>query len=408
MQPQPSHAHPNTLASERGAFDLPSIITGVVVVGVLTAGVLASVFGVIPFAQDNGAKQDLSAVRTAQGVQLAKHGAYLDKSGLAAAGLTGSLPAKMTVTSTGAEFCASTVSGAGNTFLVTSDNSVVRPGACTKPFDFTTPPAWTLQTGAGNGGWYDDLAISADGTKVYTGTTSPSGSILRSSDSGATWAASTGVGGGDFVSAAASDDGTKLVGGRNRNYLQTSTDSGATWVARIGPGLANWSGVASSGDGMKLAAVEDKGGVWTSADGGVNWTNRTNAGSGTTGGTWTGIGISDDGTKLVAGRLGGMLYTSADSGATWKAHSELPTIGSWYSLATTPDGKNMIAADADEKHNKAGAAIYISTDSGATWTKQTSAGNKYWVSVASSDDGTKLVAGVRDGYVYISVNGGAS
>lgn len=57
--------------SEAGAFDLPSILVGVVVVGILTAGVLASIFGVIPFAQDKGAQQDLGAVVTAQGVYLA-------------------------------------------------------------------------------------------------------------------------------------------------------------------------------------------------------------------------------------------------------------------------------------------------------------------------------------------------
>ena len=57
--------------NEAGAFDLPSILVGVVVVGILTAGVLASIFGVIPFAQDKGAQQDLGAVVTAQGVYLA-------------------------------------------------------------------------------------------------------------------------------------------------------------------------------------------------------------------------------------------------------------------------------------------------------------------------------------------------
>ena len=58
------------LRSESGAFDLPSIITGVIAVAILAGGVLAAVFGVIPFAQDHSAKQDLGAVRTAQGVAM--------------------------------------------------------------------------------------------------------------------------------------------------------------------------------------------------------------------------------------------------------------------------------------------------------------------------------------------------
>ena len=73
------------LRSARGAFDLPSIIAGVVVVGILTAGVLAAVFGVIPWAQDNAAKQDLSAVRTAEGVARTKDGKFLTSEGLSAA-----------------------------------------------------------------------------------------------------------------------------------------------------------------------------------------------------------------------------------------------------------------------------------------------------------------------------------
>lgn len=60
--------------NEKGAFDLPSIMIGVAVVAILTVGVLAAIFGVIPWAQDNAAKQDASAVVTAQGVYHAQFG----------------------------------------------------------------------------------------------------------------------------------------------------------------------------------------------------------------------------------------------------------------------------------------------------------------------------------------------
>lgn len=58
--------------NEKGAFDLPSIMIGVAVVAILTVGVLAAIFGVIPWAQDNAAKQDASAIVTAQGVYFAQ------------------------------------------------------------------------------------------------------------------------------------------------------------------------------------------------------------------------------------------------------------------------------------------------------------------------------------------------
>ncbi|MCC3292429.1 fibronectin type III domain-containing protein [Arthrobacter sp. zg-Y1110] len=70
------------LRKSSGAFDLPSIITGVVVVGILAAGVLAAIFGVIPFAQDRGAKQDLSSIRTAEGVAKSKDNRFMDHAGL--------------------------------------------------------------------------------------------------------------------------------------------------------------------------------------------------------------------------------------------------------------------------------------------------------------------------------------
>ena len=39
---------------------------------------------------------------------------------------------------------------------------------------------------------------------------------------------------------------------------------------------------------------------------------------------------------------------------------------------------------------------------GATWTARTSAGSRSWYGVASSSDGTKLVAVVDGGYIYTS------
>lgn len=80
------------LRSIRGAFDLTSILVGVVVVGILTAGVFAAVFGVIPFAQDNASRQDLSAARTAQGVAKAKDGKYEGTEALKNAGYLSGTP----------------------------------------------------------------------------------------------------------------------------------------------------------------------------------------------------------------------------------------------------------------------------------------------------------------------------
>lgn len=53
--------------------------------------------------------------------------------------------------------------------------------------------------------------------------------------------------------------------------------------------------------------------------------------------------------------------------------------------------------------------LWTSTDSGATWTQQTNAGQRPWFGVASSADGTILLAGVyNNGYLYSSVNSGVT
>jgi type II secretory pathway pseudopilin PulG len=121
--------------NEAGAFDLPSILVGVVVVGVLTAGVLASIFGVIPFAQDKGAQQDLGAIVTAEGVYKAQSNGYTDLDGLKATAPAGSGRAgdlvsdsldatKISVKSSNVGvFAAATKSGSGKVFYLTDANT---------------------------------------------------------------------------------------------------------------------------------------------------------------------------------------------------------------------------------------------------------------------------------------------
>jgi type II secretory pathway pseudopilin PulG len=117
--------------NEAGAFDLPSILVGVVVVGVLTAGVLASIFGVIPFAQDKGAQQDLGAITTAQGVYKAqgttgvepgtKYGA--DLAALQTANLVGQGITNVAAAGDNDEWAAASKSNSGTYFVVSSKNT---------------------------------------------------------------------------------------------------------------------------------------------------------------------------------------------------------------------------------------------------------------------------------------------
>ena len=66
----------------------------------------------------------------------------------------------------------------------------------------------------------------------------------------------------------------------------------------------------------------------------------------------------------------------------------------WISVASSSDGTKLVAVAAS------GGQIYTSTDSGVNWTARES--SRDWRSVASSSDGGKLVAVVSGGQIYTS------
>ena len=91
----------------------------------------------------------------------------------------------------------------------------------------------------------------------------------------------------------------------------------------------------------------------------------------------------------VAGQIVG---TAA--GATWTPHESNRY---WRSVASAADGTKLVAV-------VSGGQIYTSSDLGATWTPRETSQN--WKSVASSADGTKLVAVVWGGGIYTSSDSG--
>jgi hypothetical protein len=100
---------------------------------------------------------------------------------------------------------------------------------------------------------------------------------------------------------------------------------------------------------------------------------------------------------IVAVVMGLVITQVQASPASWQ-QTGAPN-ESWSSVASSADGSRLVAA--------ANGPIYTSTDSGATW-QQTSAPFTNWVAVASSGDGTKLVAVVDGGLIYSSTNAGGA
>jgi hypothetical protein len=71
----------------------------------------------------------------------------------------------------------------------------------------------------------------------------------------------------------------------------------------------------------------------------------------------------------------------------------------WRCVASSSDGTKLVAG-------VDGGPIYTSTDSGANWTARAGVGP--WYCVASSADGTKLVAGVNNGQIFTSTDSGVN
>jgi len=309
--------------------------------------------------------------------------------------------------------------------------------ACAQPWSATTAPNLPWKA----------LASSADGTRLVAAAKTaeyfslPPAPIYISTNAGATWT-QTGAPSNNWASVACSADGIKLVAvassfgppaGPGDGLIYTSPDLGTTWTPTSAPSNT-WSAVASSADGARLVAVAAPQRVWdgtnsdsvgdgtiySSPDSGASWT-QTSAPTN----YWTSVASSADGTRLVAvaapywywdgtnsDSVGdGTIYSSPDSGASW-TQTSAPT-NYWTSVASSADGAKLVAVAAPyiDGNNLVGdGAIYRSLDSGSTWTP-TSAPRNYWSAVASSADGTKLVAtSTVDGshLIYASTNSGAT
>jgi len=219
------------------------------------------------------------------------------------------------------------------------------------------------------------------------------------------------------------DSGGAVGGAGGTDSAVSSPDSGSgngaiVWTQSSGSSpVGDWQAVASSSDGTRLVAVDSRT-IYTSGDSGATWSIPPSSPMD----NWTSVASSADGTRLIAVGMEqgpalmsdgswkyGYVYTSSDSGATW---AQTGTQGSWTGVASSADGTKLVAVSSD-------GDIYASTDSGATWTDRTNSPRGpflLWSSLASSADGTKLVAagsseGVTDwplGYICTSWDSGAT
>ena len=303
-----------------------------------------------------------------------------------------------------------------------------------------------MQTSAPSNNWIS-VASSADGSRLVAAASS--GLIYVSTNSGVAWT-QTGAPSNIWYSTASSADGSKLVAVSGNGPIYISTNSGTAWTLTDAP-TNNWASTASSADGNKLIAVASSANaIYTSAGSGTNWVQQTFTDPGSpfsvassadggslvavafnvhystdSGTNWTQAGApftvnanilpsqiiasSADGAKwVVAQTFSGSstnpapIYTTMNSGGNWTLTSAPSNY--WVSVACSADGSKIVAASSlpiGRFPINVPGPIYTSTDFGATWTSN-NVPNTNWVSVASSADGNKLVAAMRAGGIWVS------
>lgn len=189
--------------------------------------------------------------------------------------------------------------------------------------------------------------------------------------------------------------------------IYISSDSGIHWSLTSAP-VNNWSCVASSTDGANLVAAAAVGGIYTSSDSGTNWTMT----SASLTSSWAAIASSADGTKLVAvGGISDGIYTSSDSGTNWTEQAGASEAANWAAVASSANGSNLVASTllivpTVEDVGYGLGSIFVSSDAGVTWAASSEIVTFGFSSIASSADGTKLVASPQRGYIGISPDSG--
>jgi photosystem II stability/assembly factor-like uncharacterized protein len=271
------------------------------------------------------------------------------------------------------------------------------------------------------------LALSPDYTNDQIIFAAAGGQVFRSDDSGANWQILASGLGSFFpasslaVSPQFARDRTVLLGGNSRApRVMRSTDGGQTWVASSGLGLSGSNGVIAlafvPGNGSVAYAWADQGGLYRSGDAGATWT-RVFSPTGAASWGLQSLAISPDFAHdrlMFAGFVGAQnLRRSADGGATWHpSDTGLPPGLVWGSaIALSPDftRDRTIFLGTDR-------GVFRSDDGGVTWARPPNAGlpQAGVLSLALSPDFSAdpprgaLFAGLADRGLYVSTDGGAT
>lgn len=216
---------PNIFTNETGAIDLSSIMVGIIVIGLVGGVIAATVFAVIPWAQDAAAKHQLESIHTAENAYFgfssaslsslpvgAKQNSFDASAGLEAAGLLAQNKNYCAaVPADNKTYSAYSLSGTGK--IWTSDDKKAKPTVFSGTLPSACPALITETTRVGS--------TTPDGTTTYS--YGPDGSSAQDISS---------PGMGDGKTAATT--GT-VTGDGSGSYFPKNT----SWLNPYGPVMTN-------------------------------------------------------------------------------------------------------------------------------------------------------------------------
>lgn len=249
---------------------------------------------------------------------------------------------------------------------------------------------WTRRvTGMTLGGSFvtHSVCVARSSPLIMYATTSPSGSIYKSTDGGNNWVDISPLT-ATWNGIKCNSTGTIVVAAASVGNLYKSTDGGSSWSAMTGAGTPQWDSVFVSDDGLVIVGCAVPGNLQVSRNGGTTWSSITTVGLNR---LWRGISGSTDGRVLFACSSGssGRPVLSTDYGVTWSAISVGSATVSWWNTSVSINGNKLLTAQSD-------GFIYVSQDGGSNWTSFTSSPGtttQSWEGLAMTPDGKTLVVG---------------
>ena len=257
--------------------------------------------------------------------------------------------------------------------------------------------------------FWTSVASSVDGQFAYAvaGSNTTGGQNIAISNSQTGWSYSSNADSyGFWSSIACSYDGSVAIASEIKHpdggpgVLYHSVDYGSNWGAYFGSPTGQWGAVASSSDGQILYAVQTRndlgnaGWIYVSTNSGITWTQIPGT-ENLTGAGWNSVACSADGQKAIASQDtvgGGRVYISPYPGSGWFPTS-LPTTNTWTSVASSTDGTVLLATALSDY-------IYVSRDSGVTWAREIDSGVGPWSSSCVSPDGATFMVGQTGGTLH--------